>query len=155
VARIVVTGGTGFIGRTLVGQLLSEGCEVVIPSRDPSRVRGDNLSWRVLYRMATKEAGFLRPRMRLPSGAVRSLGHLAERFNMLGLDAGSPQMLTAHWVYDDSRARRELEYQSRAAHQTIRESIEWYRESGKLRRDSRSLGGLRSRRSAHRVNGNG
>lgn len=33
--RIVVSGGTGFIGRALVAQLLERGCEVVVVSRSP------------------------------------------------------------------------------------------------------------------------
>jgi NADH dehydrogenase len=35
--RIVVTGGTGFIGREVVARLLDEGDEVVVTTRDPER----------------------------------------------------------------------------------------------------------------------
>jgi uncharacterized protein (TIGR01777 family) len=38
--RVVVTGGTGFVGRALVGQLLDDGAEVVVLTRDPSRTAG-------------------------------------------------------------------------------------------------------------------
>jgi hypothetical protein len=36
--RVVVTGGTGFIGRTLVERLIERGYEVVVLSRNPARV---------------------------------------------------------------------------------------------------------------------
>ena len=37
--RVLVTGGTGFIGRALVAALLREGHVVGVPSRDPARAR--------------------------------------------------------------------------------------------------------------------
>ncbi|WP_028587245.1 TIGR01777 family oxidoreductase [Desulfocurvus vexinensis] len=37
--RVVVTGGTGFIGRTLVGALVARGDAVGVPTRDPARAR--------------------------------------------------------------------------------------------------------------------
>lgn len=118
-------------------------------------VGGDNLSWRELYRMAAREAGLRSPRLKLPSGAIRSFGRLAERMNMRVLDAGAAKMLTTHWYYDDSRARRELAYESRSAHQTVRESVAWYRESGKLRSRSHGAGWQRSQEHSHRVTRNG
>ena len=38
-ASVLVTGGTGFVGRTLVRQLLQEGRHPVVLSRDPARAR--------------------------------------------------------------------------------------------------------------------
>lgn len=37
--KVLVTGGTGFVGRHLVRSLLEESHEVVVPSRDPDRAR--------------------------------------------------------------------------------------------------------------------
>jgi uncharacterized protein (TIGR01777 family) len=39
-ARIVITGGTGFIGRVLTGRLTAKGYEVVVLTRSPDRVAG-------------------------------------------------------------------------------------------------------------------
>ncbi len=45
--RIVVTGGTGFIGEPLVRRLVSRGHDVAVITRDPSKVRaGRPLSWK-------------------------------------------------------------------------------------------------------------
>ncbi len=51
--KIVVSGGTGFLGEPLVRRLLQRGAEVLVLSRDPAKVRaGQGLPW-----SAVNEAG--------------------------------------------------------------------------------------------------
>jgi len=38
--RVIITGGSGLIGRALTENLTKDGHEVLILSRDPSKVRG-------------------------------------------------------------------------------------------------------------------
>jgi uncharacterized protein (TIGR01777 family) len=45
--RVVIAGGSGFVGNSLVRQLLDRGDEVIVLTRDPSRVRaGRGVAWR-------------------------------------------------------------------------------------------------------------
>ena len=97
-------------------------------------VGGDNVSWHQLHGMAAALAGVRKPRFRMPGGIIRGFGAAAERLApKLGLDRGGTQILSNYWYYDDSRARDELGYSSRPLEETVVESIEWYRQSGKLR----------------------
>jgi uncharacterized protein len=51
--KIVVSGGTGFLGEPLIRRLLQRGAEVLVLSRDPSKVRaGSGIPW-----SAVNEAG--------------------------------------------------------------------------------------------------
>jgi uncharacterized protein len=54
--RIVVTGGTGFIGRALVGQLVSRGDDVCVITRDPERGRAELPSAVALEAWSAREA---------------------------------------------------------------------------------------------------
>ena len=54
--RIVVTGGTGFIGEPLVRRLVSRGHDVAVITRDPAKVRaGRPLSWKQTGEVASAD----------------------------------------------------------------------------------------------------
>ncbi|MGQ9841513.1 MAG: NAD-dependent epimerase/dehydratase family protein, partial [Anaerolineae bacterium] len=40
IMRIIITGGTGFIGRRLVAELAGAGYEVIVLTRNPARATG-------------------------------------------------------------------------------------------------------------------
>ena len=78
-SRVLVTGGTGFIGTHLVRRLESEGCEVHLLVRDPSRWIGQGRTRAVLHAGDLQDAGSLRrvarsvrPRYFFSLAAVRS-----------------------------------------------------------------------------------
>src|SRR2546428_6077370 len=55
--KIVVSGGTGFIGVTLVRRLVERGDDVAVISRDPAKVRtGRGISWDSADEIATANA---------------------------------------------------------------------------------------------------
>ncbi|MDQ6800777.1 MAG: TIGR01777 family oxidoreductase [Acidobacteriota bacterium] len=54
--KIVVSGGTGFLGEPLVRRLLQRGAEVLVLSRDPSKVRiGQGIPWSAVSEAGTAE----------------------------------------------------------------------------------------------------
>ncbi len=95
-------------------------------------VGGDNQTWRELHRRAARVAGVPIPRLPIPSRMLRTVGALSERLGTPPIDRGSAEIATQYWYYDDRRARQELGYQSRPLEETLRESIQWYRQVGKL-----------------------
>jgi uncharacterized protein (TIGR01777 family) len=54
--RVVVTGGTGFVGRALVSSLVARGDEVAVLTRDPERARNDVPAGVALEAWSAREA---------------------------------------------------------------------------------------------------
>ncbi len=67
--RVVVSGGTGLVGRRLVASLVADGHEVVVLTRDPASLHGE-LPHRVSVAAWDAEAGTLAPRTIAGADAV-------------------------------------------------------------------------------------
>jgi nucleoside-diphosphate-sugar epimerase len=76
------------------------------------------------------------PRVRLPSVAMRLIGHLGDIAQRFGVEPGltSEAVSTAASVVpsDDSALARELGIRARPAHETLRDTLAWLFETGRL-----------------------
>jgi hypothetical protein len=97
--RVVITGGTGFIGRQLAEELLANGYEVVALSRNPDSVEGLSEQVRVERWDAATSAGWAE----LADGATVPDGKVAI-VNLAGENLAGDGFLPSRWT-DERKAR--------------------------------------------------
>ena len=91
---------------------------------------GENMSFRRLMTVAAEEAGRRPPWLPVSPAAVRLLGKMAGQLGILG---GDVLEAIEYWQpLDYSKARRELGHSSRPFSETVRDSLQWFREHGYL-----------------------
>jgi dihydroflavonol-4-reductase len=102
---------------------------------------GHNTSWPDLIARIAKVSGVGYPVMVLPP----QVGPLARRAEDIGLplavSAEGMMLMAQNWNYSSRKAQRELDYAVRPLDETLRDTIEWYRElivDGILGRGERS-----------------
>ncbi len=116
--RVIITGGTGLIGKALIGVLAERGHEVVVLSRDPAQaqqqLRGSGLRG---VRMVGWDAQ-----------TAQGWGSLISRESaVVNLAGASP----AHWHWTKAYRQRILESRLRAG-QALMQAVEQYRAPGVL-----------------------
>ncbi len=93
---------------------------------------GENLSFREILGLLADITGLPPPRVRIPAGATLAAAYVSETLE--GRIARRPphvpleavRMSTTKMVYDDSRAREELGYESRPARDALSRSARWF-----------------------------
>ena len=97
---------------------------------------GENLTIQDLFRLIAERAGVPAPTKRLAPWALYTLGWIGDRMTDVGLkgpvsleNAYTSQMY--HW-FDNSKAKEELGFEARPAHEAIAKSVDWMREKGLL-----------------------
>lgn len=97
---------------------------------------GENLTIKELFSLISKSAGVPPPRIRIPSLALSTLGHLGDLLTQIGISSSlsyeNAKVATLfHW-FDHSKATRELDFHPRPAKEAIEASVNWMRENGFL-----------------------
>jgi len=99
------------------------------PGRD-YLLAGDSASVRELTRRVAELGGAKAPRLEVPLGVARVATALtAPLFRLVGkrspLPPGQLRSLSRHWVFDDSRARRELDWRPRTLVEGLPPTVEY------------------------------
>src|SRR5438270_8902559 len=91
-------------------------------------VGGENLTWPQLIDRVAELSGVHYPIMALPAGIGR-VGRVREALGLPGpISAEAENLMAKDWRFSSKKARRELGYQPRPLDETLRATIEWYRE---------------------------
>jgi uncharacterized protein len=110
--RVIITGGTGLIGRALVEALARQGYEIIVVSRDPA------LAVRVFCQQGLANVQAVGWDAQTPQG----WGHLIDRESaIVNLAGASP----AHWRWTKAHRARILESRLRAG-ETVMQAMERY-----------------------------
>jgi dihydroflavonol-4-reductase len=89
---------------------------------------GENLSWPELIDRVAEISGVRYPIMALPT-AIRRVGQVREALGLPGpISAEAEELMGRDWRFSSDKARRELGYTSRPLDETLKATIEWYRE---------------------------
>ncbi len=96
-------------------------------------IGGKNVTFRDLFRELSQLTGKREPRLKIPKSLIRGGGTVLE--NILGirtpLDRGTALVMTDYWYYSWEKARKNLGYQPRPIEETLRDSVQWFREHEK------------------------
>jgi len=91
-------------------------------------VGGENLTWPQLIDRVADLSGVHYPIMALPAGIGR-VGRVREALGLPGpISAEAENLMAKDWRFSSKKARRELGYQPRPLDETLRATVEWYRE---------------------------
>ena len=97
---------------------------------------GENLSMRAILQTLADYSGLPMPRFQVPRGLVLTAGAASTLIEgqLLRREPRVPfegaRMSTAKMIFNDERARAEIGYVSRPAHEAIRESARWFADNG-------------------------
>lgn len=97
---------------------------------------GDNITIKELFEIIAKEAGVPAPVHKIPNAVLFSIGLVGDFMGRLGLK-GLPSTENAwtatlyHW-FDNTKAKRELQFNPRPAREAIRNSVTWAKQNGLL-----------------------
>ncbi len=99
---------------------------------------GENMSLKNILSQVAAIVGRRPPRIRLPHNAVLPMAWVAQGIARLsGSGAAQPimtvdgvRMARKHMFYSSAKAGRELGYTHRAAHEALRDAVEWFRVHG-------------------------
>jgi len=92
---------------------------------------GDNITNQELFFSISKQANAKPPKTKLPNALLLSLAHLADFFRIDGmLSIENVKIATMYHWYDNSKAKRELDFHPRPALEAIKNSVSWMRENG-------------------------
>lgn len=92
---------------------------------------GENMSLLELFRLISQQINNPPPTLRLPFSPLIALAHINEKIAMITnkepqLSVAAITMAQNFMFYDDSKARRDLQYSSRPASQTILDAVAWF-----------------------------
>jgi dihydroflavonol-4-reductase len=97
---------------------------------------GANLAVRTALATAADEAGVPPPRWRAPLGLIRGVVKVGEAIGRLPLVKPLPlehfKTLSEWQALDCTKARRELGFEARPFQETVRDTLDWFREYGYL-----------------------
>jgi dihydroflavonol-4-reductase len=89
---------------------------------------GENVAWPQLIDRVAELSGVRYPILALPAGIGR-VGRVREALGIPGpISAEATNLMGKDWRFSSEKARRELSYQPRPLDETLRATIEWYRE---------------------------
>jgi dihydroflavonol-4-reductase len=89
---------------------------------------GENLTWPQLIDRVAELSGVHYPIMALPA-AIGRVGRVREALGLPGpISAEAEELMGKDWRFSSNKARRELGYRPRPLDETLRATIEWYRE---------------------------
>ena len=97
---------------------------------------GENLSMAELLALLADCTGLAAPRRRVPGALALGAAYVSDTVQgrLLGKEPAIPlegaRMAATHMIYDDSRARTELGYTSRAPSQAVEDSARWFVDHG-------------------------
>ncbi|MGZ3745960.1 MAG: NAD-dependent epimerase/dehydratase family protein [Pseudobdellovibrionaceae bacterium] len=97
---------------------------------------GENLTLKELFDIIAKEAGVRPPQYKMPTWIIFALGYLGDFLETFGIEGfiSTENAKTAtlyHW-YDNSKARKELNFNPRPAREAIHNSVSWMKKNGLL-----------------------
>jgi dihydroflavonol-4-reductase len=89
---------------------------------------GENLTWPQLIDRVAQLSGVRYPIMVLPAGIGR-VGRVREALGLPGpISAEAEELMGKDWRFSSNKAQLDLGYQPRPLDQTLRATVEWYRE---------------------------
>ncbi len=99
---------------------------------------GENILIKDLFRMIAEEAGANPPTRQLPNALLHAVGALGDNMENIGLKGplSRENAYTAtmyHW-FDSSKAQKELDFKPRPAREAIRNSVQWMKDNGLLKK---------------------
>lgn len=95
---------------------------------------GENITIEQLFRLIAEEAGVPAPKTKIPNFVLFLIGYLGDFLSSIGLK-GLPSVENAwtatlyHW-FDNTKAKRELQFDPRPAREAIRSSVQWAKQNG-------------------------
>jgi dihydroflavonol-4-reductase len=97
---------------------------------------GENITIEQLFQMIAEEAGVPAPSIHMPNFLMFALGRIGDALRTFGLKSSlsSETAWTAtlyHW-FDNSKAKRELDFKPRPAREALRNSVHWMKTHGML-----------------------
>lgn len=97
---------------------------------------GENITIKQLFQMIAEEAGVPAPRYKMPNFILFFIGLVGDMMASLGLKGllSTENAWTAtlyHW-FDNTKAKRELQFNPRPAREAIRSSVAWAKQNGLL-----------------------
>jgi dihydroflavonol-4-reductase len=99
---------------------------------------GENILIKDLFRIIAEEAGANPPTRQLPNALLHAVGALGDNMENIGLKGplSRENAFTAtmyHW-FDSSKAQKELDFKPRPAREAIRNSVQWMKDNGLLKK---------------------
>ncbi len=101
-------------------------------------IAGDNLTIKELFSIIAEEAQVPAPNRPIPKILLKTLGAIGDLMRAMGKETSlsSETAITSslyHW-FDNSRAKKELNFTPRASQIAIKESVQWMIENGLLKK---------------------
>ncbi|WP_027721666.1 hopanoid-associated sugar epimerase [Maridesulfovibrio zosterae] len=99
---------------------------------------GDNLHLKELFTMTAKTTNKAKPRFKVPSAILYSVGFIAENLAKIGLikepvaTLDSIRMAAKKMYYSSARAEKELGYSHRPAVEGVKDAVAWFKEMNML-----------------------
>lgn len=99
---------------------------------------GENILIKDLFRMIAEEAGSTPPTRQLPDALLHIVGEIGDGMEKMGMKGplSRENAYTAtmyHW-FDSAKARKELGFNPRPAREAIRNSVQWMKEHGLVKK---------------------
>ncbi|HEY8271471.1 MAG TPA: NAD-dependent epimerase/dehydratase family protein [Pseudobdellovibrionaceae bacterium] len=97
---------------------------------------GENITIKDLFTIIAEEAGVRPPQHKMPTWMIFALGHLGDFLESLGikgaLSTENARTATLYHWFDNSKAKKELNFNPHTAREAIRNSVSWMKENGLL-----------------------
>ena len=95
---------------------------------------GENLTIKETFEIIASEAGVSAPKYQIPSWLFFTMGWVGDRLRDVGLPGGlsmeNAWTAQLYHYFDNSKAKRELDFNPRPAQEAIRSSVGWIKEKG-------------------------